>query len=377
MSSMARFPVAGAGLIAALMLLGAGPALAAPVLVVESLVGEASSEHLGAQRPLQVGDSIGEREVLRTAADARLGLRLTGDGLLELGANAVLAIEKLPSAPEARDQRSIASLMAGYLRVIAPLPAAANATPKPFVLYTGGKRIGLPPGEYFFDRGSDAIRSCVASGRPTITAIAGDGVEPLNAGACYALQPTPGAKPEAITALQFDAVRREYTTRPTGKLPPVAAVVAAVPTVAIPRGSEARPAPVVTVPPAPARSATPGVSTVPTSPVTPPPAVAPAPAPSLAAPAAAELAASHAAPASVGWSLLVGSFADPANAEQAADKLRGIGYEPFLQDKEIDGRIWHRVQVRGSYASREIAEDRAADVRSRLGYDNVRVVHLD
>lgn len=371
MLAMARFPVAGAALIAALMLLGAGPALAAPVLVVESLVGEASSEQLGVRRPLQVGDSIGEREVLRTATEARLGLRLTGDGLLELGANAVLAIEKLPVAPEARDQRSIASLMVGYLRVVSPLPATASATPRPFVLYTGGKRIGLPPGEYFFDRGSEAIRSCVASGRPTITAIAGDGVETLNAGACYALQPTAGAKPEAITALQLDAVRREYTTRPTGKLPPV--VVAAVPTVAIPRGSEARPTPTVAVPPAPARSAPPSVLAVPTRPVAPPPAVLPAP----AAPAAAEPAAAHAAPSSVGWSLLVGSFADPANAEQAADKLRGIGYEPFLQDKEIDGRIWHRVQVRGSYASREIAEDRAADVRSRLGYDNVRVVHLD
>lgn len=373
MPAMARFPVAGTGLAAALMLLGAGTALAAPVLVVESLVGEASSEHLGARRPLQVGDSIGEREVLRTATDARLGLRLTGEGLLELGANAVLAIEKLPAAPEARDQRSIASLMAGYLRVVSPLPATASAPARPFVLYTGGKRIGLPPGEYFFDRGSEAIRSCVASGRPTITAIAGDGVEILNAGACYALQPTAGAKPEAITALQLDAVRREYTTRPTGKLPPVAAV----PTVAIPRGSEARPVPTVAVPPAPARSASPGVPAVPTRPVALPPAAGAAPSPSLAAPAAAETVAGHAAPSSVGWSLLVGSFSDPANAEQAADKLRGIGYEPFLQDKEIDGRIWHRVQVRGSYASREIAEDRAADVRSRLGYDNVRVVHLD
>lgn len=307
-------------------------AQAAPVLVVDTIAGEVSAELLGTRRALKAGDVIHEREVLTTVGPAsRLSLRFADEGLLELGADAMLAIEKLPPSADAADLRSLVSLRAGYLRVLWT-PAPARAVAWPFHLFFGGQRATLVPGEYFFERGSGAVRSCVASGRLTITAIAGDGVEALRAGACYELQLADAARRQPRSAASWEAVRREFTTNPTGTRPEPPARESAAPVVAD------------AAPPAPP---------------------APLPAGSAGAPTGKP----------AGWTLLLGSYGDPGNAAQVADKLRAGGYEPFTRIKEVDGKTWHSVQVRG-YPSREVADAKAADVAERLRIRPVKVVLL-
>jgi len=320
---------------------------AAPVLVVDTIVGEASAERLGDKRRLKPGDVIREREVLQTVGrDSRLSLLFASEGLLELGPDAMLAIEKLPISADAVDRRSLVSLRSGYLRVLwTPTTAtvSAQAAKWPFHLFFGGQRSTLVPGEYFFERGTGQLRSCVATGQLTVTAIAGDGVETLRAGACYDLQIADAAKREPRTAANWEAVRREFTTTPTGKLPPPASTPAA------PLLAEAAPA---------APNAVAAVTKA--APVT--------------GSASARIAtAPTGKPA--GWTLLLGSYGDPVNAAQVADKLRAGGYEPFTRVKEVDGKTWHSVQVRG-YPSREVADEKAADVSERLRIRPVKVVLL-
>lgn len=302
-------------------------ARAAPVLVVDQVAGLASADLLGEQRRLKPGDVIREREVLKTVGtDSRLSLLFASEGRLELGGDAMLAIEKLPVAADAADLRSLVSLRAGYLRVLWTLPPQ-EASRWPFHLFFGGRRSSLTPGEYFFERSDRGLRSCVASGRLTVTAIAGDGQEILRDGACYDLPVADSARRQTRSDANWEAVRREFTTTPTGKLPPLTAVVAA----------EA--APVVTAPPPVAQ-----VSNAPTG-----------------------------KPA--GWTLLLGSYGNADNAALVADKLRAGGYQPFTRIKEVDGKTWHSVQVRG-YPSREVADAKAADVAERLRIKPVKVVLL-
>lgn len=333
-------------LLAALVLSAA--AHAAPVLVVDTIAGEVSAELLGDKRRLKPGDVIREREVLHTIGpDSRLSLVFASEGLLELGADAMLAIEKLPISADAADLRSLVSLRSGYLRVLWT-PPPERATQWPFHLFFGGQRSTLVPGEYFFERGNGSLRSCVASGRLTITAIAGDGVETLRAGACYDLQVADTARRQQRTAANWEAVRREFTTTPTGKLPPpppaepLAPVLAeAAPAVVPAAPAIAKPAPVLVPPPTPVPAR---IASAPTG-----------------------------KPA--GWTLLLGSYGDPDNAAQVVDKLRAGGYEPFTRIKQVDGKTWHSVQVRG-YPSREVADAKAADVVERLRIKPVKVVLL-
>ena len=364
--------------------------VAAPVLTVEAVAGSASAEHLGEVRKLAPGDVINEREVLSTAGGGRLKLRFASEGALELGSDASLAIEKLPPSATANDRRSIVSLLKGYLRVQwSPQP---KRTVWPFYLYFGGQRSGLVPGEYFFERGHESIRGCVASGRLTMTAIAGDGVETLRPGACYDLRVAEAAIAKPRKAETWEAMRREFRLDPTGApdivqwatldLPPATTDADADPATALLAGViEA-----TGLSPPPASAPAVGPNPVLTSPATKPsavttPAAADSPAATIAAkpanpvPAPVPASVAIADGASAGWTLLIGSFASPDNAAQVEGKLRASGYVPFTRVKQVDGRTWHSVQVRG-FPSREVAEAKAEDVRGRLGFSTVRVVHL-
>lgn len=317
-------------------------ASAAPVLVVDSLDGSVTGNLLGEARPLVAGDVIREREVLQTGPGARLSLVFARHGLLELGADARLAIEKLPDADDARASRSLVSLERGYLRVLWT-PTPERAAQRPFVLFYGGHRSTLQPGEYFFERTAERLRSCVAAGHLTVSAIAGDDIEQLDADACYDLALAEPARRTAHAQTHWEFVRREFTTEPRRLKPPAAA-----------------PAPVAVARAAPAVAPAPVPVPLPTSARA--PVAKPAPAPSATAVAA-------------GWTLLLGSYADPGNAAQVAAKLRDAGYTPFTRIKDIDGRTWHSVQVRG-LPSREVAEAKAAEVRAQLRIDAVKVVLL-
>lgn len=348
---------------------------AAPVLVVESVGGEATGDLLGEVRRLGAGDVIREREVLRTGPDSRLSLLFASEGLLEMGADARLAIEKLPLAADASDLRSLVSLDRGYLRVLWT-PAPDRAARWPFHLFFGGQRSTLQPGEYFFERRPGSLRSCVASGELTVTAIAGDAVEHLPSEACYDLQPADPARRLPRSAANFEAVRREFTTTPSGRLPPPPVVVAAAPAEtadAVPVSvSVTMPSPVPAPMPPPATKPAAVAAAKPAVPVAPPvaPTSKPQPLPKPLPPVAT---APTGQPA--GWTLLLGSYADPGNAEQVVAKLKRAGYSPFTRVKDVDGRTWHSVQVRG-LPSREVAEAKATEVRERLRIEPVKVVLL-
>jgi cell division septation protein DedD len=364
------FRVAAAA--ALLALLSPSRLLAAPVLVVDGIIGTASADLLGETRPLAAGDVIREREVIRTGRDSHLSLVFASEGLLELGPDARLAIEKLPLSPSASDLRSLVSLNSGYLRVLWT-PATERVAGWPFHLFFGGHRSTLQPGEYFFERRLGSLRTCVASGQLTVTAIAGDGVEQLKADACYDLHAADDAKRRPRTQANWEAVRREFTTTPSNRPPPAAPVPVIVASEAIPVPAPVQtPAPVAAVaairpPPAPIAKTAPGPSQAPK------PATRPDSVPTTAISPPAPATAPTGQPA--GWTLLLGSYADPGNAAQVAAKLRGAGYTPFTRVKDIDGRTWHSVQVRG-LPSREVAEAKATEVRTQLRIDPVKVVLL-
>lgn len=368
------FRVAAAA--ALLALLSPSRLLAAPVLVVDGIIGTASADLLGETRPLAAGDVIREREVIRTGRDSHLSLVFASEGLLELGPEARLAIEKLPLSPSAADLRSLVSLNSGYLRVLWT-PGTERVAGWPFHLFFGGHRSTLQPGEYFFERRLGSLRTCIASGQLTVTAIAGDGVELLKADACYDLHAADDAKRRPRTQANWEAVRREFTTTPSNRPPPAAPVPVMAASEAIPAPAPVpTPAPMAAVaairpPPAPIAKAVPAPTPGPGQ--TPKPATKPVSVPTAASSPPAPATAPTGQPA--GWTLLLGSYADPGNAAQVAAKLRGAGYTPFTRVKDIDGRTWHSVQVRG-LPSREVAEAKASEVRTQLRIDPVKVVLL-
>lgn len=66
------------------------------------------------------------------------------------------------------------------------------------------------------------------------------------------------------------------------------------------------------------------------------------------------------------WTVQVGSFSRPDNAEALAAKLRGMG-EPAYVSRFDDGKVVHyRVRV-GGFPSREAAQARADEIRQRTG----------
>ena len=91
-----------------------------------------------------------------------------------------------------------------------------------------------------------------------------------------------------------------------------------------------------------------------------PPVEIAAASPAVAAPTAA------APPATVGWSVQIGSFGEVGNAQRLASRAAEYGYEAQVSDYRNDGRIMHRVRV-GGFASRDAA-DAAASSLSAHGF---------
>lgn len=89
----------------------------------------------------------------------------------------------------------------------------------------------------------------------------------------------------------------------------------------------------------------------------------------------ASAAPSPATPGDTGWTILVGSYADPQNAAQVQQKLIAVGQMPFLRVKIIDGKTWNSVQLRG-FATREAAEVQLDKLQRTLGLPNLRIVQL-
>ncbi len=67
------------------------------------------------------------------------------------------------------------------------------------------------------------------------------------------------------------------------------------------------------------------------------------------------------------YTIQVSAFQDKAQADRMVDRLKGKGYDAFVTKAVIPGRgIWYRVRV-GKYASRDAAENVAANLKRKEG----------
>ena len=138
--------------------------------------------------------------------------------------------------------------------------------------------------------------------------------------------------------------------------------------------------------PAPEKAADTSVAEVPPAPPSPAPGAAPAepvqkrvtetpppvePAPALAAtepPRAPEKPAAASAKASKppsGWVVQVGTFADKDNAERTLARLRGSGFDSFVEETRLSGKTMYRVRV-GPEIQRDRAEAQRAEILARF-----------
>ena len=331
-------------------------ARAAGVLTVDSVSGSVQVDHLGETRTVEAGEELRERDVVRLADDARLSLRFAHDGALELGQGAALAIERLPASGEMADLRSIFNLSKGYLHIVWKRPPPPTVWP--LYVYFGGQRSSLVEGEYFFGPGGDRTRTCVAAGRLTVTAIAGNGRDTLRPSACYAMKVGNAPRIEPRTPDSWLAVRQQFTLDPD---PTVAAL--ASPAKEVEQELPASMPGAVTAPSVAAAHA-------PTAVVVEAPMAIVLPAPDVH-----DATATATTTAEARWTVIVGSFADAQNAAQVQQKLIAAGYTPFLRVKILDGKTWNSVQLRG-YTTREAAQARLIDVQTKLGFSNLRIVQL-
>jgi len=314
-------------------------ARASPVLVAEQLAGVVRVEHLGQSRQLHAGEALQERDVLRVGSAGHAVLRFGADGLLELGPDAALAIEKLPAADDVQDLRSIFSLWQGYLYVRWSPPVAIRTWP--VYVYFAGQRSSLAKGEYFFERQGSRMLSCVASGALSVTAVSGGGLDVLRPSACYEPGLSP-LRPMPRDAVAWDAARRDYALSP----PATRAAAAATPAIA----DHAEPEQSIAADKATAAAAAPLIQN---------------PTPSAAT---ADLPAVE----DGGWVVMVGAFSDPQNAAAAKQKLDASGYVAVVRVRTVNGKRWNSVQLRG-FSTREAAQLKLTELQTQLGYRDLRV----
>lgn len=66
------------------------------------------------------------------------------------------------------------------------------------------------------------------------------------------------------------------------------------------------------------------------------------------------------------WTVQAGSFSQEDNAEALAAKLRGLGYPAYVSKFNDGKRVHYRVRV-GGFTSRDAAQSKADEIRSRTG----------
>jgi len=341
----------------AALLLGAAAAgaQAAGVLTVDNVSGQASVDRLGTRSELKPGDVLSERDVIHVADGGTVALDFSGHGFIELGAGAEVGVEKLPFASYADDLKTIFSLSRGYLRVVWKLPPLAGSD-WPLYVYFGSQHAALIPGEYFFDSRPGAARACVVAGRLSVLPNAGTQLQKLRPSACYRF--VAGLAPEraARDPAAWIAVRRSFDIdAPTSP----EAMLAANDSGGEGVTTEGEPMP----PPPPPKPATrPAV-----------PAPAPPLPPSAATPAAAPAAAAAAPPPGNGeWGVNVASYPAGDAAQRQAQQLQAAGFAAAVQQAQVKGQTWYRVQLRG-YASAEAARAAAAELQARFAYQGLWV----
>jgi cell division septation protein DedD len=64
-----------------------------------------------------------------------------------------------------------------------------------------------------------------------------------------------------------------------------------------------------------------------------------------------------------GWSVQANSYPDAKSASDLVDRLKNKGYNAFVTEANVKGKVWYRVRV-GRFASREEAEKTVAALKS-------------
>ena len=342
-------------------------AQAGDVLTVDSVTGTASVDRLGTPSALKPGDRLSERDVVHVGPDGTLALNFAGHGFIEAGPGTEIGIEKLPFASYADDLQTIFSLTHGYLRVVWKLPPQGGGWP--LFVYFGNQHAALIPGEYFFDSQSGAARACVAAGHLSVLPNGGSELQKLSPSACYRF--VAGLPPERVAhePSAWIAVRHGFDIdAPTSPEALLAANDAgnddpgSEPAPAPPPPSRPQPAAPKAAPPAP-----PGARTA--------AAAAPAPlAPKAAATAAGALPAPTALPpgGSGEWDVNVASYPSADDADKHAQQLHAAGYAASVQQAQVKGQSWFRVQLRG-YPSADAARAVIAELQARFAYQGMWV----
>jgi hypothetical protein len=279
-----------------------------PPITVAAVSGGASVERLGERHPLQLSETVIERDVLHLDANAHLALRLAQGGILELGPRSELSLEKLASGIARKDRKSIFNLEHGFLRIVLT-PADVDT---PLYLYFSGQRASLGDGEYFFESAAAEAKVCVARGKLVATPITASKPRSLLATSCYRLANGEEPKSFARDSKTWDNLRRNFgleiptlTTAPMGDAP----------------------------------------SQAPASPTPLMPAEADASHSSASAPAAASVTSVTSETGNGGnWAINIASYFDRAGADQQVELLRASGYAAFVQTALVDSRprIMHR-----------------------------------
>jgi len=348
---------------APLLAAAAFAAQAGEVLTVDSVSGTASVDRLGTPSALKPGDRLSERDVVRVGADGTLSLNFAGHGFIEMGPGAEIGIEKLPFASYADDLQTIFSLTHGYLRVVWKLPPEGGGWP--LFVYFGSQHAALIPGEYFFDSRPGTARACVAAGRLSVLLNGGSQLQKLHPSACYRF--VAGLPPERVAhdPSAWIAVRHGFDIdAPTSP----EAMLAANDAGSDDPGDEPAPAPAppprhpVPAAPKPLPPAPPGAAAGPLAP-TPPPvaAVGPLPPPPV-----------QPSGGSGAWDVNVASFPSVDDANKHAQQLHANGYAATVQQAQVKGQTWFRVQLRG-YPSADAARAVVAELQARFGYQGLWV----
>jgi cell division septation protein DedD len=67
------------------------------------------------------------------------------------------------------------------------------------------------------------------------------------------------------------------------------------------------------------------------------------------------------------WSVQVNSFPDGKSAGELLERLKGKGYNAFVTEAQVNGKVWYRVRV-GNFASREEAMKTENALKTKEGY---------
>lgn len=326
------------------------PAQAA--VTVDTLHGTASVSHLGAETPLNPGDSLGERDVISVASGSALRLHFAAGDSIELGGDTVIAIERLPDATRPTENKTILSLDHGLLRVVRQ---GGDDLVLPFHLFLGDQRAALSEGDFYFERAPRFVEACVDSGQLSLPPTEFLSLRVVSGQNCY--HNAGGDGPPRV--LQRD---QSYFTQARLHIGLASAPVTAS---APPASSSAPPAPGSTI----AR----GVSQTPTivassamvasteaMPINNEPAATPVSEPAVPAPVAAE-------PAPTDWTVNLASFSQIEQANEEVQRLQAAGYPAAVEAKEVAGVLHYRVQLR-SFVTADAARSSANEVASRFGY---------